>query len=598
MSSFKELALNTKILDALEEKGYCKPSPIQEQAIPQILLGKDFLGIAQTGTGKTAAFSLPILHLLSEKKNGDSKNPRALILTPTRELASQIVDNVECYGKELHLTYAVIFGGVSDVEQIKTIKRGVDIIVATPGRLIDLMQQRAINLQKIEIFVLDEADRMLDMGFIVDVKRIVKQLPKQRQNLFFSATMPQAINKLSHEILHEPVIVEITPQATTVDRIVQKVFLVENSNKRLLLKEILQENDLKTVLVFCKTKRGANQLASFLDNNRINVSLIHGNKSQSAREKALQEFRDGKVKVLIATDIASRGIDIVGISHVVNYDMPLEPESYVHRIGRTARAGREGIAISFCDTLELKFLREVERTIGKKITIDDSRMFKESNSVSRKISEKKNNNKQQEIMTNNTNNKPQSQNNQSIVGRKISSAKNNHDLAPRNHQQNIPSSSEINENKDFKDSRSINLQNNPDEVSPSIDENIAKRADNNDRANIQGNHSQSRGREVGHDDSSANRQRPNHPNNRHRRPKHNSHAKEEKSLVVSVFKKIKSLFKPKKDGEDGPAIEGLKSDERKFSGRRGQQQYRDRNRNQHGSKRQSSRPSNRRQGDR
>ena len=614
MSSFKELALNINILNALEQKGYCEPTPIQAQAIPQILLGKDFLGIAQTGTGKTAAFSLPILHLLSEHKNNGNKNPRALILTPTRELASQIVDNVEFYGKELHLRYAVIFGGVSDNEQIKIISKGVDIIVATPGRLLDLMQQRAINLQDVKIFVLDEADRMLDMGFIVDVKRIVKQLPKQRQNLFFSATMPQVINKLSSEILHEPVIAEITPQATTVDRIAQNVFLVENSNKRMLLKEILQENDLKTVLVFCKTKRGANQLASFLAGNRINASLIHGNKSQSAREKALQDFRDGKVKVLIATDIASRGIDIVGISHVINYDMPLDPESYVHRIGRTARAGREGIAISFCDTLELKFFREVERTIGKKIAIDDSRMFKESSSISRKIGEKKNNNKQHEIMTNNTNN--QSQNNGSFVGRKISSAKNNYNKILPNQGQILKSNprtaDDIIENKDIvqDDSKSLKSQNklepkanldknNLDLVNPSQAHDIAERSDNRHRHRhkTEGNQANPRNREVVDGEEAVSRQRSNHPHHRDRRPNHHSQKRNETSLVGNVLKKIKSLFKPKKDGEGNVIKTDARSEERNFSGRRNQQD-RGRNNNQRNSKRQSSRPRNRQQRDR
>ncbi len=608
MSNFKELALNINILNALEQKGYFEPTPIQAQAIPHILLGKDFLGIAQTGTGKTAAFSLPILHLLSEKKSGDGKNPRALILTPTRELASQIVDNVEFYGKELRLTYAVIFGGVSDVEQIKTIKRGVDIIVATPGRLIDLLQQRALNLQNIEIFVLDEADRMLDMGFIVDVKRIVKQLPKQRQNLFFSATMPQAINKLSHEILHQPVIAEITPQSTTVERITQKVFLVENSNKRMLLKEILQENDLKTVLVFCKTKRGANQLASFLLGNRVNSSLIHGNKSQSAREKALQDFRDGKVKVLIATDIASRGIDIVGISHVINYDMPLDPESYVHRIGRTARAGREGIAISFCDTLELKFLREIERTIGKKIPIDDSRMFKESSSMSRKIGEKKlNNNKQEQTMINNSNNK--SQNNGSFVGRKISSAKTNPQLqsnasdlaSPNNFKNTNHKKAPIEEIQQVVEVDGFNAIDkiNSDKINSAIDvqDDEQKNEFNHEEKRMRNNNHRNQGRrneshslrsETETDESPVNHR---HHANKEHRPHDNAkkehHRSEGKtSLVGNFIKKIKKILAVGSDSETPAVRNEARGDKRDFSERRD----RNRNRNPNGNSGNSRRP--------
>ena len=631
MSSFKDLALNINILNALEHKGYSTPTPIQAQAIPHILLGKDFLGIAQTGTGKTAAFSLPILHLLSANKKNGNKNPRALILTPTRELASQIVDNVEFYGKELNLSYAVIFGGVSDTEQIKIIKKGVDIVVATPGRLIDLMQQKAINLQEIEIFVLDEADRMLDMGFIVDVKRIVKHLPKVRQNLFFSATMPQIINKLSHEILNQPVIAEITPQATTVERIDQKVFLIEGSYKKVLLKEILLENDLKTVLVFCKTKRGANQLATFLASNKINASLIHGNKSQNAREKALQDFRDGNVKVLIATDIASRGIDIVGISHVINFDMPLDPESYVHRIGRTARAGREGIAISFCDTLELKFLREVEKTIGKKLPIDDSRMFKDINSVSRKIGDNKNNNKnnnkqQEQIMTNNNNGK--ANNNQQFVGRKISSAK-SHPKSPNDfitpeksvNQGNKKLENKISIEEIQDDGKHLNEGVSGVDILPNEEQNDSRiesgreeRRFSNNRPrrenNAEFNSSRPKdSRETTRDsvrdtardtDFEPRNRRPHHenrdrkPNDRHKNDKKTNEQKE--SLVGNFFNKIKKILKVDKSDESRKSGHENNGEKRNFSEKRNHDRNRNPNaNNSSNNRRQSSRSKNNRQ---
>lgn len=432
--NFQDLSLNHNIISALGKKGYTKPTPIQAKAIPDILLGKDFLGIAQTGTGKTGAFSLPIIHLLSGDESFKQKSnakPRALILSPTRELTIQIYDNIKLYSQDLNLISQVVYGGVSDKHQIENIKNGVDIVVATPGRLLDLVLQKALDLSMIEIFVLDEADRMLDMGFIDDIKKIIKYLPVQRQNLFFSATMPKAISALSHQILKNPAVVEISPESTTVERISQSVYLVDSKNKKLLLKEILDNQDLKTVLVFCKTKNGANQLARFLASSKISAGIIHGNKSQSARQQALEQFRQGQSRVLIATDIASRGIDITGISHVINYDMPLEPQSYVHRIGRTARAGQSGVAISFCDTLEIKFLREIERTIGKKIVIDDSFIIRNSSSINPKNIENKNNNnkemKQQNIPLEKNNN---------FVARKISSAKNNHNSLNQDHSNN------------------------------------------------------------------------------------------------------------------------------------------------------------------
>ncbi len=376
MTSFSELNLNTKIVQSLENKGYTTPTPIQAQAIPSSLEGKDILGIAQTGTGKTAAFSLPILHNLSQKNIAvKSGGVRSLILTPTRELASQIADNIEAYGAGLGLRHAVIFGGVSENSQIKAMQAGVDILIATPGRLLDLMSQGYIRFMQLEIFVLDEADRMLDMGFINDIKKIIAKIPTARQTMFFSATMPATISDLAHSILKDPVKIEITPQATTVERIQQKINFVEKGNKLALLKRIISEDGIGSVLVFSKTKHGANRIVEFLLKSNISVAAIHGNKSQAAREKALGSFRDGAVKVLVATDIAARGIDIPAISHVVNFDIPMDPESYVHRIGRTARAGREGIAISLCDPSERKLLTAVEKTINYKIPVDETHPF-------------------------------------------------------------------------------------------------------------------------------------------------------------------------------------------------------------------------------
>ncbi|MCE3255703.1 MAG: rhlE [Rickettsiaceae bacterium] len=380
MSDFKNLNLSATILSALTKKGYETPTPIQQQSIPHLLQGKDLLGIAQTGTGKTAAFALPILDNLFKSNNQVSPNHvRALILTPTRELASQIVDNIKLYGHELGLRYAVIFGGVSINNQIKAVKQGVDIIVATPGRLLDLTSQGHLRFSQIEIFVLDEADRMLDMGFIGDVKKIIAKLPKERQTLFFSATMPKDVAVLADAILSDPVKVEVTPQSTTVEKIDQRVNLVEKANKPLLLKSIIEQegekNSKSSFLVFSRTKHGANRVVEFLGKHSVQVAAIHGNKSQSAREKALEGFRQGKIKVLVATDIAARGIDIPAITHVINYDIPEHPESYVHRIGRTARAGREGVAISFCDNSERDALKDIEKTIGLKLPVDESHPF-------------------------------------------------------------------------------------------------------------------------------------------------------------------------------------------------------------------------------
>ena len=376
MTNFSELNLNTKILASLEKKGYINPTPIQLQAIPPVLEGKDLLGIAQTGTGKTAAFSLPIIHNLA--KSGISVKSgcvRALILTPTRELASQIAENVDAYSKDLNLRHAVIYGGVSDRAQITALQRGVDILIATPGRLLDLASQGHIRFMQVEVLVLDEADRMLDMGFVNDIKKIIARLTNKRQTLFFSATMPPAITDLASSILTNPTRIEVTPQSTTVERIDQKIMYVEWRDKLPLLRHILKQPDATSVIVFSRTKHGANDVEDYLERNRIAAAAIHGDKDQDQREKALNRFREGKIQVLVATDVAARGIDIPAISHVINFDIPADPESYVHRIGRTARAGRQGVAISFCDPHDDTLLLAVEKAINYKIPVDNSHPF-------------------------------------------------------------------------------------------------------------------------------------------------------------------------------------------------------------------------------
>ena len=410
MTSFKNLNLNPKILIALENKGYNTPTPIQLQAIPHLLAGKDILGIAQTGTGKTAAFSLPILHnLFNSNISVKSGNVRALILTPTRELASQIAENIEAYGKDLNLRYAVIYGGVSEKPQVMALQRGVDILIATPGRLMDLMNQGYIRLMQLEILVLDEADRMLDMGFINDIKKITSRIPEKRQTLFFSATMPATITDLANSILKDPIRIEVTPQSTTVDRIDQKINFVENIDKPKLLRSILKQKDATSVLVFCRTKHGADRIEESLERNGFSVAAIHGDKTQGAREKALVNFRDGKIQVLVATDIAARGIDIPAITHVINYDIPSDPESYVHRIGRTARAGRQGVAISFCDPHDDKLLQAVEKVINFKIPVDNSHPFSEK---SAKLDLRKDHKKENDKPHKNNNKETQLNNNQ------------------------------------------------------------------------------------------------------------------------------------------------------------------------------------------
>ena len=371
--NFDELPLLPQLLTAVKACGYETPTPIQRDTIPTVLAGKDVLGCAQTGTGKTAAFALPILQrLYQERPAGKTRNIRALILTPTRELALQIQENFVAYGKGLPLRSCVIFGGVGQQPQVEQLKRGVDILVATPGRLNDLIGQGFISLAKIEIFVLDEADRMLDMGFIHDVKKVIALLPEKRQTLFFSATMPAEVEKLAMSILKDPVSVKVDPVSSTVDTIEQNLYLVDKANKKHLLADLLRRPEVESALVFTRTKHGADRVVRELSREGIQARAIHGDKSQGARQEALAQFKQGKIHVLVATDIAARGIDIAGLSHVFNYDLPHEPESYVHRIGRTGRAGHEGVAVSFCCIDEMKDLKAIEKLIGKQIPRKES----------------------------------------------------------------------------------------------------------------------------------------------------------------------------------------------------------------------------------
>ena len=373
---FQSLNIIEPILKSLKEEGYTTPTPIQAQAIPIVLQGTDLLGCAQTGTGKTAAFAIPILQLLSANKAYDRRRKiRSLIVTPTRELAIQIGESFTAYGRHTGLTNTVIFGGVGQNPQVNTLKNGVDILIATPGRLLDLMNQGHLSLKDIEIFVLDEADRMLDMGFIHDVKKLLAVLPKKRQSLFFSATMPPEIVKLASTILINPSKVSVTPVSSTVDIIKQFVYFVDKGNKNLLLLEILKDKNIKTALVFSRTKHGADKVVKFLLNHNIKAEAIHGNKAQNARQRALTNFKAQTTRILVATDIAARGIDVDDLEYVINYEMSNIPETYVHRIGRTGRAGAKGTAISFCDAEEKEYLRDVEKLISKKLEVIDNHPF-------------------------------------------------------------------------------------------------------------------------------------------------------------------------------------------------------------------------------
>lgn len=387
--TFEQLELIEPIRMALKKRKYTTPTPIQAEAIPVVLDGFDLLGCAQTGTGKTAAFSIPIIQKIEKQiLSEDRPGIKALILTPTRELAIQIGESFAAYGCYTHVTHTVIFGGVGQKPQTDALNRGVDVLIATPGRLLDLINQGFVRLNTLEYFVLDEADRMLDMGFIHDIKRILPLLPKKRQSLFFSATMPLEIERLAGTILHEPKKVEVAPASSTVDAIDQSVYFVEKVEKIDLLKKLLEDRSLESVLVFTRTKHGADKVAHVLNKSGIGAEAIHGNKGQNARQRALSSFKDHTLRVLIATDIAARGIDVDHLSHVINFDLPNVPETYVHRIGRTGRAGHSGIAFSFCDAGEVPYLRDIQKLIGKEVPVAGGHMF-ESAEVKEAVAEKK-----------------------------------------------------------------------------------------------------------------------------------------------------------------------------------------------------------------
>ncbi len=372
--SFTSLKLIDPVMEALTAEGYIYPTPIQIQAIPHVLSGRDLQGCAQTGTGKTAAFAIPIIQLL-HKQNKAKTGIKALVLTPTRELAIQIGESFATYGKFTGIRYTTVYGGVSQLPQTKALKRGVDVLVATPGRLLDLINQGYIRLNQLEIFVLDEADRMLDMGFINDIRKVIRLLPDRRQTLFFSATMPNEIQKLASDLLKNPVKVEVTPPASTVDSIEQSIYHTSKPDKPKMLLHLLREQNISTALVFTRTKHGADKVVKFLHRADVKAAAIHGNKSQNARQSALNDFKRGRLKVLVATDIAARGIDIDELSHVFNYDLPNVPETYVHRIGRTGRAGLNGTAIAFCDADERKELRDIEKLILKRIPVVENHPY-------------------------------------------------------------------------------------------------------------------------------------------------------------------------------------------------------------------------------
>jgi ATP-dependent RNA helicase RhlE len=404
--TFEQLHLIPSILKALKDENYTHPTPIQSQSIPPALKGRDLLASAQTGTGKTAAFSIPILQqlVLEQETQKGPRKIRSLIVTPTRELAIQIGESITAYGKYTNIRSTVIFGGVNQNAQTRALEKGVDILVATPGRLLDLMGQGYISLQDIRYFVLDEADRMLDMGFIHDIKRIIKELPKKRQSLFFSATMPKTIVRLSHEILTQPERVSVDPVSSTAETVQQYVYKTNKKTKMDLLLHILKNPDMDQVLLFSRTKHGANKIAKKLRNQKIEASTIHGDRSQNQRQKALNDFKDGKIRVLVATDIAARGIDIDKLQYVMNYDIPNEPETYVHRIGRCGRAGEEGISISICEPEENAYIRDIEKLIDQKIERIEDHPFPQTDkpmtAEEKKAFQKEKNRRRQEYFAN------------------------------------------------------------------------------------------------------------------------------------------------------------------------------------------------------
>jgi ATP-dependent RNA helicase RhlE len=404
--TFKELQVSNKILRALQDKNYSEPTPIQEKAIPVILNKDDVLGCAQTGTGKTAAFAIPIIQVLDEYAETQAYRPKieALIVTPTRELAIQIDDNIREYSKYTSLKHAVIYGGVKQFGQVEKLKKGVHILTATPGRLLDLISQKYIRLQDVKIFVLDEADRMLDMGFIHDIRKLLQLLPRKRQSLFFSATMPKNIVDLSKTILYKPTKVEVSPVSSTAETIKQRVYMTNKSTKKDLLFHVIKQNEIKQVLLFSRTKHGADRIAKNLKRKHINAAAIHGDKSQNQRQNALKQFKAGQLRVLVATDIAARGIDIDKLQYVINYDIPNEPESYVHRIGRSGRAGENGNAISLCDQEELTYLSDIEKLIKLKIEVVRDHPFPQTDKpmsvAEKKEFEKEKERKRQEFFAN------------------------------------------------------------------------------------------------------------------------------------------------------------------------------------------------------
>jgi ATP-dependent RNA helicase RhlE len=420
MTTFESLGLSKELLRAVESEGYTTPTPVQVQSIPPLLEGRDVLGVAQTGTGKTAAFALPVLQIMSRSRPQGKRYIRALILSPTRELAAQIDERFSAYSEHIDIRHKVIFGGVSQNPQVKALEKGLDILVATPGRLLDLINQGHVDISRVEFFVLDEADRMLDMGFIRDIKKVLNILPNRRQNLLFSATMPASIADLAGSFLNNSIMIDVSPEEITVDRIEQKIMFIRSVDKRRLLVKIIKDENVKRGIVFTRTKHGANRLVKQLDQSKINAAAIHGNKSQGARTKALAGFKKGDIPILVATDIASRGIDVEGITHVFNYELPNEPEVYVHRIGRTARAGRSGIAYGFCDNSESGYLVGIQQLIDYEIPVDAKHEFhfaaaipkpgqKPGKMKENKSSKKKQNN--QKNSRNNTTSKPRSDSN-------------------------------------------------------------------------------------------------------------------------------------------------------------------------------------------
>lgn len=370
MTEFKKLNLSNQLMAAVEKEGYSNATPIQAQTIPALLEGKDVMGVAQTGTGKTAAFALPLLHRMSATREwAEPRQPQALILAPTRELAVQIHDSIQTYGKGLRLRSTVVFGGSSIRNQMRALDKGVHILVATPGRLMDLHNQKYVKFDGVKTFILDEADRMLDMGFINDVKKIATMMPEDRQTVLFSATMPKQVAKLAEDLLENPVRVSVDPESTTAEKVEQKIYFLPKDRKRSLLGDLLKDPKLERVLVFTRTKRGADRVTKFLNQIEIKADAIHGDKKQSARQRALRDFKAGKIRALVATDIAARGIDVENVTHVINYELPNEPESYVHRIGRTARGGAKGIALSLCDSEERSYLKAIEKATRQKLDV-------------------------------------------------------------------------------------------------------------------------------------------------------------------------------------------------------------------------------------